>query len=62
MEFLIIAALAIVGFALVAGGFVAYRRSEATVVKALAAAAVAAGGLMLALAIFVTPIGQTTGN
>lgn len=62
MEFLIIAALAIVGAALVAGGFVAYRRSEATGVKALAAAAIAAGGLMLALAIFVTPIGQTTGN
>ena len=62
MEFLIIAALAIVGAALVAGGFVAYRRSEATSVKALSAAAIAAGGLMLALAILVTPIGQTTGN
>jgi len=62
MDFLIIAALAIVGVALVAGGIVAYRRSESTAVKAFSAAAVAAGGVMVALAILVTPIGQTTGN
>lgn len=62
MEFLIVAALAIVGVALVAGGIVAYRRSESTGIKAFAAAAVAAGGLMVTLAILVTPIGQTTGS
>jgi len=62
VDFLIIAALGIFGVALVAGGVVAYRRSESTGVKAVAAAAVAAGGMMVALAILVTPIGQTTGN
>ncbi|MEE8374566.1 MAG: hypothetical protein V3R87_12730 [Dehalococcoidia bacterium] len=60
MEFLIILTLGIVGAALVAGGFVAYRRSDRTGVKAFSAAAVAAGVVMWATIVLVTPVSETT--
>ena len=42
MEFVIVAPMAVFGAAMVVGGFVAYRRSESTGVRALGAAAIAA--------------------
>ena len=62
MEFLIVLTLGILGAALVAGGFVAYRRSEKTSAKALGAAAMAGGTVMLAIIVLVTPVSQSTGS
>ena len=63
MEFLIVLTLGILGAALVAGGgFVAYRKSDKTGAKALGAAAMAGGVVMLAIIVLVTPMSQTTGG
>jgi drug/metabolite transporter (DMT)-like permease len=62
MDFLIIVTLGVLGAALVAGGFVAYRRSERTGVKAMSAAAIAAGIVMWAVILVSTPVSQTTSN
>jgi hypothetical protein len=56
MEFAIKAILGILGAALVAGGFVAYRGSPKTGVRALAAAAVAAGVVMWVIVIITTQV------
>ena len=56
MEFAIKALLGILGAALVAGGFVAYRGSPKTGVRALAAAAVAAGVVMWVIVIMTTQV------
>jgi hypothetical protein len=61
MGFLIIALMAIFGAALIVGGFVAYRRSEVTSVKAVSAGAVAAGVVMWAIIILVTPLSSSSG-
>ena len=61
MEFIIIAVLAILGAALIAGGIVKYRRSESTNGRAFGAAAIAAGVVMWILIIIVTPASQSSG-
>ena len=61
MEFAIIAVLAILGGALIAGGIVAYRGAESTRTRVLGAAATAAGLVMWAIIIFVTPVSVGTG-
>jgi hypothetical protein len=62
MGFLILLALGILGAALVAGGFVGYRRSERAGVKAMSAAAMAAGIVMWAAIVIVSPVGQSTSD
>jgi drug/metabolite transporter (DMT)-like permease len=53
-------ALIILGAALIVGGFVAYRGSPRTGVRALAAASVAAGVVMLAIVAFTVPTSVET--
>jgi hypothetical protein len=55
-EFIIKLILGILGAALIAGGFVAYRRSVSTAIKALSAAAIAAGVVMWAAIVVTTPV------
>ena len=54
--------LSVLGAAFVAGGIVVYRKSEGTGTKAVGAAAIAAGIVMLAIVLFVTPVFQQTSN
>ena len=61
-EFIIKLILGILGAALVAGGIVAYRRSEITSVKALSAAAIAAGVVMWAVIVITTPVTSEVGG
>ena len=61
MEFLIIALMAILGAALIVGGFVAYRRSEVTSVKSVSAGSIAAGIVMWAIIVLVTPLSTSSG-
>ena len=61
MGFLIIALMAVFGAALSVGGFVAYRRSEVTSVRALSAGAIAAGVVMWAIIVLVTPVSTSSG-
>jgi hypothetical protein len=55
MTFIIIMMLGIFGAALIAGGIVIYRGSTNTYMRALAAAAIAAGIAMWAFILFITP-------
>jgi predicted small integral membrane protein len=61
MEFVIIMILGILGAAFIVGGIVMYRRSESTNAKALSAAAVAAGVVMLAIILFTQVASVTSG-
>lgn len=61
MEFVIIAILGVLGAALIAGGIVLYRSGTSTGIKAFGAAAIAAGVVMWALILFVTPAFRATG-
>ena len=61
MGFLIIELMAVFGAALIVGGFVAYRRSEVTSVRALSAGAIAAGVVMWAIIVLVTPVSTSSG-
>jgi hypothetical protein len=56
MAFIIIMILGIVGAALIAGGIVIYRGSTNTYMRALGAAAIAAGIVMWAFILFITPV------
>ena len=58
-HFVIAAVLGIAGAALIAGGVTAHRRSGSTVIKALGAAAVAAGVVSWVIVLFTTPVSQT---
>ena len=58
--FIIQASLAVLGAALIAGGIVAYRGSQLTVVRSIAAASVAAGVVMLAVVVFTLPVSSTS--
>ena len=62
MEFFILAPMAVFGAAMVVGGFVAYRRSETTGVRALSAAAIAAGVVMWAIILLTVPMTTTSGD
>ena len=61
MGFLVIALLAVLGAALVVGGFVAYRRSEVTSIKAVSAGSIAAGIVMWTIIVLVTPLSSSSG-
>ncbi|MFC1847705.1 hypothetical protein ACFLXV_00120 [Chloroflexota bacterium] len=61
-EFIIKLILAILGTALVAGGIVAYRRSENTGVKSLSAAAISAGVVMWAVILITTQVTSEAGG
>ena len=61
-EFIIKLILAILGAALVAGGIVAYRRSENTGVKSLSAAAISAGVVMWAFILITTQVTSEAGG
>ena len=58
-SFIIVAAVSVLGGALIAGGIVAYRGSARVAVRAAAASAVAAGVVMLALVLLITPLWVT---
>jgi hypothetical protein len=61
MEFIIIAALGILGAALVVGGIVAYRKSERAGVKTVSAACIASGVVMWAFLAVTTPVSSSYG-
>ena len=61
MEFIIAAILGILGAAFIAGGIVGYRKSESARAKAISAAAIAAGVVMLAIIIFIIPVSRGVG-
>ena len=61
MEFIIIAVMATLGAAMLAGGIFLYRKSTNTNPKAVGVALMAAGGVMWGLILLVTPIQQVTG-
>jgi len=61
-EFIIKLILGILGAALVAGGIVAYRRSERTSVKSLSAAAIAAGVVMWVVIVITTSVTSEVGG
>jgi len=56
MEFIISVILGILGAALIAGGIVGYRKSESARAKAISAAAIAAGVVMLVIIVFIIPV------
>ena len=56
MEFIISAILGILGAALIAGGIVGYRKGESARAKAISAAAIAAGVVMLVIIVFIIPV------
>jgi hypothetical protein len=58
MEFVFIILLAVAGAAFIAGGIVGYRRSERPMPKAISAAAIAAGIVIWATVLFITPVFQ----
>lgn len=61
-EFIVKLILGILGAALVAGGLVAYRKSERTVVKSLSAAAIAAGIVMWVAIVVTTSVTTEVGG
>ena len=61
MEYIIAAILGILGAALIAGGIVGYRKGESTRTKAISAAAIAAGVIMLSTILFIMPVTRVVG-
>jgi hypothetical protein len=61
MEFFIIIVLAVLGAAFIAGGIVGYRKSESARAKAISAAAIAAGVVMWAAILLITPVSTSMG-
>ncbi len=59
--FILQVALAVLGVALIAGGFVAYRGSARTGVRSFAAAGIASGTVMLAVLVMTLAV-ATTGD
>jgi len=59
MEFLIIIILGVLGAACIAGGIVGYRKSESARAKAISAAAIAAGVVMWAAILLITPVSRS---
>ena len=62
MEFIIAAILGILGAAFIAGGVVGYRKGESARAKAISAAAIAAGVVMLAAILFIMPVTRVAGS
>jgi len=61
VEFFIITALAVLGVAFVVGGIIGYRKSESALGKAVSAGAIAAGIVMWAIIVFITPVTSVIG-
>ena len=61
MEFLILIILGVLGAACIVGGIVGYRKSESARAKAISAAAIAAGVVMCAAILLVTPVSSSIG-
>lgn len=59
MEFLIIIILGVLGAACITGGIVGYRKSESARAKAISAAAIAAGVVMWAAILLITPVSRS---
>ncbi|MFC2006619.1 hypothetical protein ACFLUQ_00405 [Chloroflexota bacterium] len=59
MEFLIIIILGVLGAACIVGGIVGYRKSESARAKAISAAAIAAGVVMWAAILLITPVSRS---
>ena len=62
MGLIVIIFLSALGAAFVTGGIVVYRKSEGTTARAISAAAIAAGIVMVAIVLFITPVFQQTSN
>jgi hypothetical protein len=60
MHFIVIIAISVLGGALIAGGFVGYRRSLTTGAKVVSAAGVAAGLVMWAVLLLIVPVSSNT--
>ncbi len=54
--------LSALGATFVAGGIVVYRKSERTIARAFGAVAIAAGLIIVAIVLFITPMFQPTSN
>ena len=61
MEFLILIILGVLGAACIFGGIVGYRKSESARAKAISAASIAAGGVMWAAILLITPVSRSIG-
>ena len=62
MEFLILIVLAVLGTSCIVGGIVGYRKSQSARAKAISAAAIAAGVVMWALILLITPVSSSIGS
>ena len=61
MEFLILIVLGVLGAAFIVGGIVGYRKSESARAKVISAAAIAAGVVMWAVILLITPVSSSVG-
>ncbi|MFC1958728.1 hypothetical protein ACFLV6_02300 [Chloroflexota bacterium] len=61
MEFLILIILGVLGAACIVGGIVGYRKSESARAKAISAASIAAGVVMWAAILLITPVSRSIG-
>ncbi|MFC1894085.1 hypothetical protein ACFLYR_08780 [Chloroflexota bacterium] len=61
MDFLILIVLGVLGAACIVGGIVGYRKSESARAKVISAAAIAAGVVMWAVILLITPVSSSVG-
>ena len=61
MEFLILIVLGVLGATCIVGGIVGYRKSGSTRAKVISAAAIAAGVVMWAVILLITPVSSSVG-
>ena len=61
MEFLLLIVLGVLGAACIVGGIVGYRKSESAKAKVISAAAIAAGVVMWAVILLITPVSSSIG-
>ncbi|MFC1864283.1 hypothetical protein ACFLYG_00430 [Chloroflexota bacterium] len=61
MEFLILIVLGVLGAACIVGGIVGYCKSGSARVKIISAAAIAAGAVMWAAILLITPVSSSIG-
>jgi hypothetical protein len=61
MEFIILIVLGVLGAACIVGGIVGYRKSESARAKTISAAAIAAGVVMWAVILLITPVSSSVG-
>jgi len=62
MEFLILIVFGVLGAACIVGGIVGYRKSESARAKVISAAAIAAGVVMWAVILLITPVSSSIGS